>query len=161
MSSPNEGDLAPSFDLRTDGDGRVGSASLRGRPYVIYLYPKDDTPGCTKEALTFANAYAEFQKLGVEVIGLSKDTVSSHERFKRKHGLCFPLASDEAGQGVVEAFGSWVEKSMYGRKYMGIDRSTFLVGRDGRILRAWRDVKLPGHVEEVLAAARELVRSAA
>jgi peroxiredoxin Q/BCP len=161
MQGPREGDPAPSFELPTDGGGRIGSASLKGRPYVLYLYPKDDTPGCTKEALTFAQLYPDFQKLGVEVIGLSKDSVSSHERFKRKHGLCFPLAADDGGRGVVEAFGAWVEKSMYGRKYMGIDRSTFLVGGDGRILKAWRGVKVLGHVEEVLAAARELLKPAA
>lgn len=161
MSELSEGDLAPSFELPTDGGGRIGSASLRGRPYVLYMYPKDDTPGCTKEAVTFSAHYPEFQKLGVEVVGLSKDTVSSHARFKAKHGLCFPLAADNGGQGVVEAFGSWVEKSMYGKKYMGIDRSTFLVGGDGRVLRIWRGVKVPGHVEEVLEAARQLVRPAA
>jgi peroxiredoxin Q/BCP len=149
----SEGDPVPAFDLAVPGGGRISSAALRGRPFVIYFYPKDDTPGCTKEAIGFTEHYDEFRKLGVEVIGVSKDSVQSHEKFAKKHGLCFPLGSDE-GSGVVEAFGAWVEKSMYGKKYMGIDRSTFLVGADGRIAKAWRGVKVPGHVEEVLAAAR-------
>jgi peroxiredoxin Q/BCP len=150
-----EGDTAPGFDLHADGGVRVGSAAMSGRPYVLYFYPKDDTPGCTKEAIGFTEAYPEFQRLGVEVVGISKDSVSSHEKFKQKHGLCFPLASDEAGS-VVEAFGTWVEKSMYGKTYMGIDRATFLVGSDGRVAKVWRGVKVPGHVEEVLEAARGL-----
>jgi peroxiredoxin Q/BCP len=154
-----EGDAAPSFDLHADGGVRVGSESLSGRAYVLYFYPKDDTPGCTKEAIGFTEAYPEFQRLGVEVVGISKDSVSSHERFKQKHGLCFPLASDEAGS-VVEAFGTWVEKSMYDKTYMGIDRATFLVGADGRVAKAWRGVKVPGHVEEVLEAARRLATAA-
>jgi peroxiredoxin Q/BCP len=159
MSSPTEGDVAPSWNLPTDGGGTIGSASLHGKAYVLYMYPKDDTPGCTREALTFTEQYGEFRKLGVEVVGLSKDSATSHDRFKKKHALCFPLASDE-GSSVVESFGSWVEKSMYGRKYMGVDRSTFLVGADGRILKVWRGVKVPGHVEEVLATARRLVSAA-
>lgn len=153
--APAEGDLAPEFDLPTDGGGRLGSAALKGRPYVLYLYPKDDTSGCTSEALAFTAAMYEFRALGVEVVGLSKDSVKSHDKFKAKHGLGFPLVSDEEG-GLVEALGAWVEKSMYGRKYMGIDRSTFLVDKDGRIVRSWRKVKVPGHVEEVLEAARQL-----
>jgi thioredoxin-dependent peroxiredoxin len=148
-----EGDAAPEFDLPADGGARVSSASLTGRPYVIYFYPKDDTSGCTKEAIGFSGLYADLQKLGVELVGVSKDSVKSHDMFKAKHELTFPLASDEAGS-VVEAFGAWVEKSMYGRKYMGIDRSTFLVGSDGKIKKAWRGVKVPGHVEEVMSAAR-------
>jgi peroxiredoxin Q/BCP len=150
-----EGDPAPGFDLHADGGVRVGSDAMSGRAYVLYFYPKDDTPGCTKEAIGFTEAYPEFQRLGVEVVGISKDSVSSHEKFKQKHGLCFPLASDEAGS-VVEAFGTWVEKSMYGKTYMGIDRATFLVGSDGRVAKVWRGVKVPGHVEEVLEAARGL-----
>jgi peroxiredoxin Q/BCP len=154
-----EGDPAPAFDLHADGGVRVASDAMNGRAYVLYFYPQDDTPGCTKEAIGFTEAYPEFQRLGVEVVGVSKDTVSSHEAFKRKHGLCFPLASDEAGS-LVEAYGTWVEKSMYGKKYMGIDRATFLVAPDGRVARAWRAVKVPGHVEEVLEAARDLASSA-
>jgi Peroxiredoxin len=156
----SEGDPVPAFDLAVPGGERISSAALAGRPYVIYFYPKDDTPGCTKEAIGFTQHYDEFRKLGVEVIGVSKDSVQSHEKFAKKHGLCFPLGSDE-GSGVVEAFGAWVEKSMYGKKYMGIDRSTFLVGADGRIAKAWRGVKVPGHVEEVLAAARTIGGTAA
>jgi peroxiredoxin Q/BCP len=151
------GDLVPDFDLPADGGGRVASAALKGKPYVLYLYPKDDTPGCTKEAQGFASFYGEFQDLGVEVIGVSKDDVTSHDKFKKKYCLTFPLASDEEGK-FVEGVGSWVEKSMYGKKYVGIDRSTFLIDGNGRVVRAWRGVKVPGHVEEVLAAAKELGR---
>jgi peroxiredoxin Q/BCP len=156
MSSPTDGELAPAWDLPGDGGAALGSASLKGKPYVLYLYPKDDTPGCTVEAQTFTKLYPEFAALGVEIVGLSKDTVTSHDKFRKKHGLCFPLASDTGGE-VVEAFGSWVEKSMYGKKYMGIDRSTFLVDGEGRVAKAWRNVKVPGHVEEVLDAAKTLV----
>ena len=152
--SIKEGDPAPAFDL-PGIEGRISSAALHGKPYVVYFYPRDDTPGCTKEAIGFTQAYPAFKALGVEVVGVSKDTVTSHERFKEKYGLCFPLASDEAGS-VVEAFGAWGEKSMYGRKYMGIDRATFLIGADGQVKQVWRAVKVPGHVEEVLAAARTL-----
>ncbi len=148
-----EGDQAPPFDLPADSGGRIGSSALAGRPYVIYFYPKDDTSGCTKEAIAFTEHYPEFKKLGVEIVGISKDSVGSHDKFKAKYGLGFPLASDEAG-ALIEAFGSWVEKSMYGKKYMGIDRSTFLVGADGRVVKAWRGVKVPGHVESVLEAAK-------
>jgi peroxiredoxin Q/BCP len=158
MSGPKEGDLAPSWDLPGDGGAQLGSASLKGKPYVLYLYPKDDTPGCTVEAQTFTKHYPEFAALGVEIIGLSKDTVTSHDKFKKKHGLCFPLVSD--GAGVVEAFGSWIEKSNYGKTYMGIDRSTFLVDAGGRVARSWRNVRVPGHVEEVLEAAKSLVGKA-
>jgi thioredoxin-dependent peroxiredoxin len=160
MKTLKEGDPAPEFDLPVDGGGRIGSAGLKGKPYVIYFYPKDDTTGCIKEATGFSGVYDQFKALGVELVGVSKDSVASHDRFKKKHALVFPLASDEEG-GVVEAFGSWVEKSMYGKKYMGIDRSTFLVGPDGRIVKAWRGVKVPGHVEEVLAAAGQLRPAAA
>jgi peroxiredoxin Q/BCP len=150
----NEGDLAPAFDLPRDGGGRIGTGTLhQGKAYVIYFYPKDDTPSCTQEAIAFSQAYDQFKDLGVEVIGVSKDDAASHDRFKSKHGLALPLATDADGR-LVEAYGVWVEKSRYGRSYMGIDRSTFLVGADGRIVRAWRQVKVPGHVEEVLAAVR-------
>ena len=155
MTTISEGDPAPPFDLPTDGGGRTGAEALSGRPYVLYFYPKDDTPGCTTEAIGFTGAYPEFAELGVEVIGVSKDSVTSHDRFKAKHGLGFPLASDEPGS-LVEAYGAWVEKSMYGKKYMGVERATFLVDPDGRVAKIWRNVKVPGHVEEVLAAARGL-----
>lgn len=151
------GDTVPDFDLPADGGGRISSASLKGRPYVLYLYPKDDTPGCTKQAQGFAAYYPEFQDAGVEVIGVSKDGVTSHDRFKQKYCLSFPLASDEEGR-FIERVGAWVEKSMYGKKYMGIERATFLVDADSRVVRAWRNVKVPGHVEEVLQAAKELSR---
>jgi peroxiredoxin len=120
------GDEAPAFDLPTDGGGRVRLSDFRGRPLVVYFYPKDDTSGCTKEALDFAAAWPAFEEAGVALVGVSKDAIASHDRFKAKHDLPFALASDETG-AIVEAYGSWVEKSMYGRSCMGIDRSTFLI----------------------------------
>jgi peroxiredoxin Q/BCP len=149
------GQPAPDFDLPADGGGRVRLEDFAGRPLVLYFYPKDDTSGCTKEAQGFAAALPEFGAAGVAVVGVSKDSVASHDSFKAKYGLPFALASDEDG-GMVEAYGSWVEKSMYGRSYMGIDRSTFLIDGGGTVRKVWRKVKVPGHVEEVLAAAREL-----
>ncbi|MEM7023410.1 MAG: peroxiredoxin [Pseudomonadota bacterium] len=149
------GQAAPDFDLPTDGDGRVRLGDLSGQPIVLYFYPKDDTSGCTKEAKGFAEAYADFRSAGAEVIGVSKDSVASHDKFKNKYELPFPLGSDEEGK-VVEAYGVWVEKSMYGRKYMGIERSTFLIDGSGKIHRAWRKVKVPGHVDEVLDATKAL-----
>ena len=149
------GQAAPDFDLPADGGGRVRLADFKDRPLVLYFYPKDDTPGCTKEAQGFAAAAPEFAAAGVAVVGVSKDDVASHEKFKAKYGLPFALASDESG-ATVEAYGSWVEKSNYGRSYMGIDRSTFLIDGTGTVRRVWRQVKVPGHVEEVLAAARGL-----
>jgi peroxiredoxin Q/BCP len=148
------GQKAPGFDLPTDG-GRVRLEDFRGRLLVLYFYPKDDTTGCTKEAQGFAAAYNELRSAGAEIVGVSKDSVTSHQKFKAKYGLPFPLGSDEDGK-VVEAYGVWVEKSMYGRSYMGIDRSTFLIDGAGTIRKAWRQVKVPGHVEEVLAAAKAL-----
>jgi len=147
------GDLAPDFDLAADGGGRVKLSDFRGRKVVLYFYPKDDTPGCTKEAQGFSEAADAFAAAGAVVIGLSKDSVASHDKFKTKYGLNLHLASDPDG-AVIEAYGSWVEKSMYGKVYMGIDRSTFLIDGDGRLVRAWRKVKVPGHVDEVLAAAK-------
>lgn len=155
MSEPSAGDTMPSFELPTDGGGTISSDALQGKPYVLYLYPKDDTSGCTKEALGFTERKADFAAAGVTVIGLSKDDVASHDKFKRKHNLDLTLASDTEG-GLVEALGAWVEKSMYGKTYMGIDRSTFLVDGRGRIAQVWRKVKVPGHVDEVLAAAKAL-----
>jgi peroxiredoxin Q/BCP len=149
------GQPAPDFDLPSDGGGRVRLADLKGKPLVLYFYPKDDTPGCTKEAEGFAQAYPAFQAAGIQVVGVSKDSAASHDRFKAKYRLPFPLASDAAG-GVVEAYGSWVEKSRYGKRYMGTDRSTFLIDRDGVLRRVWRKVSVPGHVTEVLDAARAL-----
>jgi peroxiredoxin Q/BCP len=149
------GQQAPGFDLPTDGGGRVRLEDCRGRPVVLYFYPRDDTPGCTKEATGFAAAYAKFRAAGAEVIGVSKDSVASHEKFKEKYELTFPLGADEDGK-VVEAYGVWVEKSMYGRSYMGIERATILIDGDGTVRKAWRQVKVPGHVEEVLAATKAL-----
>jgi peroxiredoxin Q/BCP len=148
------GQAAPDFDLPTDGGGRVRLGDFKGRPLVLYFYPRDDTPGCTKEAQGFAEAYPEFQAAGIRVLGISKDSTASHDRFKAKYDLPFPLASDPGG--VVEAYGSWVEKSRYGETYMGIDRSTFLIDRQGTLRRIWRQVSVPGHVAEVLDAARAL-----
>jgi peroxiredoxin Q/BCP len=152
------GERAPELDLPTAGGGRFRLADLKGRPLVLYFYPKDDTSGCTREALDFTGAYPAFQAAGIEVVGVSKDSVASHDRFKAKHGLAFPLASDETGK-VVEAYGVWVEKNMYGRSYMGIDRSTFLIDGQGLVRKVWRKVKVPGHVEEVLEAAKGLAKS--
>jgi peroxiredoxin Q/BCP len=149
------GQPAPEFDLPTAGGGRARLADFKGRPLVVYFYPKDDTPGCTKEAQGFAEAYPEFQAAGVALVGISKDSPASHDRFRAKYDLPFMLASDERGE-VVEAYGSWVEKSMYGKKYMGIDRSTYLIDAGGKVRKIWRNVKVPGHVAEVLAAASAL-----
>ena len=146
---------APPFSLATDGGGKVSLADLAGAPAIVYFYPKDDTSGCTREALDFSAAAAKFKKLGIPVVGVSKDSVAAHDKFKGKHKLKVVLASDPDGI-VIESYGSWIEKSMYGRKYMGIDRSTFLIDSKGKIVRIWRKVKVPGHVEEVLAAAKDL-----
>jgi thioredoxin-dependent peroxiredoxin len=149
------GRAAPEFDLPTAGGGRARLADFKGRPLVVYFYPEDDTPGCTKEAQGFAEAYPAFQAAGVAVVGISTDSAASHDRFKAKYDLPFTLASDERG-GVIEAYGSWVEKSMYGKSYMGVDRSTFLIDRDDEVRHVWRKVNVPGHVAEVMAAARAL-----
>jgi peroxiredoxin len=151
----NVGDTAPDFDLPTDGGGQAKLSDYKGRKLVLYFYPKDDTTGCTSEANGFSELAAEFAKAGATVIGVSKDSVKSHDKFKAKYGLDFTLASDVEGK-VVEAYGSWVEKSMYGRKYMGIDRSTFLIDGEGRIRKLWRKVKVTGHVADVLAQAQAL-----
>lgn len=149
------GDAAPGFDLPRDGGGSVSLAALSGKTVVLYFYPKDDTSGCTKEAIGFTEAADAFAAAGAVVLGLSKDPVKKHDKFKEKHGLSVTLLSDEDG-AVCEAYGTWVEKSMYGRKYMGIDRATFLIGADGVIKQVWRKVKVPGHVDEVLKAAQAL-----
>ncbi len=151
----NPGDTAPDFTMPTDGGGTVTLSGLGGRKVVLYFYPKDDTPGCTKEASGFRDTMPDFSALEAEVIGVSKDTVASHDRFKAKLGLNFRLARDADGK-VCEDYGVWVEKSMYGRKYMGIERATFLIDGAGVVRRVWRKVKVPGHVEEVLEATRAL-----
>jgi thioredoxin-dependent peroxiredoxin len=145
------GDKAPDFTLPTDGSGSVSLAALRGKPVVLYFYPKDDTSGCTAEACGFRDSLPDYSKTGAVVIGVSKDSVAAHDKFKKKYDLPFTLASDGDGK-VCEAYGVWVEKSMYGRKYMGIDRSTFLIGKDGVVRGVWHKVKVPGHVAEVLKA---------
>ena len=153
--SVSVGDKAPDFTLPTDGNGSVSLAKLRGKPVVLYFYPKDDTSGCTAEACGFRDSFPDYGKTGAMVIGVSRDSVASHDKFKKKHGLPFILAADQDGK-VCESYGVWVEKSMYGRKYMGIDRSTFLIDRDGVVRGAWHKVKVPGHVGEVLKAAKAL-----
>jgi peroxiredoxin Q/BCP len=153
------GDPAPAFDLPTSSGGRVTLAGLIGAPFVLYFYPKADTSGCTRQACEFQDALAARALAGINpvvpVIGVSRDPLKAIAAFGAKFGLGFPLASDLEGT-VIAAYGSWVEKSMYGRKYMGIDRSTFLINRDGRIARDWRKVKVPGHAADVLAAAHAL-----
>ena len=146
---------APAFEMPGDGGAVVRLSDHAGRKVVLYFYPKDDTSGCTTEALDFTARAADFAAAGAVVIGVSKDSVKKHDKFKEKHGLGVILASDEATD-VCERYGVWAEKSMYGKKYMGIERSTFLIGPDGRIAREWRGVKVPGHAEEVLAAVRAL-----
>ena len=147
------GDKAPDFSLPDDGGGKVSLADFRDRLLVLYFYPKDDTSGCTREAIEFNALRSEFQKAGAAILGVSADSVASHAKFKTKHKLELVLGSDES-RAVLEAYGVWVEKSMYGRKYMGIERTTFLIGKDGRILAAWNKVKVPGHAAEVLAAVK-------
>ncbi len=151
----NVGDKAPALSLATDGGGRISLKDLTGKPIVLYFYPKDDTSGCTREAVAFTALLPKFSRLGVQVGGVSKDSVESHAKFKAKHDLSVVLASDPDGK-VVQSYGCWVEKSLYGRKYMGIDRSTFLIDPKGKIARIWRKVKVPGHAEEVLAAAKAM-----
>ncbi len=143
-----EGASAPAFSLPASQGRTVSSDALQGRPYVLYFYPKADTSGCTKEACAFQEALPQLGKLGLEVIGVSRDPVRALDKFAAKYGLAFPLASDEAG-ALSEAYGVWVEKSMYGKKYMGIERSTFLVGGDGQVKKVWPKVKVEGHAAEV------------
>lgn len=148
------GDKAPSFKAPSDSGDVISSSSLKGKTFILYFYPKDDTPGCTKEACDFTENISSFNKLDVPVIGVSKDSVASHQKFKEKYRLKFPLLSDTDG-AICEAFGTWTEKSMYGRKYMGIDRATFLIGADGKIKSVWRKVKVPGHIEDILSALKD------
>ena len=148
----NEGDKAPAITVATTDGSSVNLASPGG-PLVLYFYPKDDTSGCTREAQDFTALAGEFSKAGVKVVGVSRDPVKSHEKFIGKYDLKVPLVSDEDGR-ISDAFGTWVQKSMYGRKYMGMERATYLIGADGRVLRAWRKAKVPGHAEQVLEAAR-------
>src|SRR5579859_5640085 len=149
------GDKAPNFRLATDGDGRIALADMKGHPFVLYFYPKDDTSGCTREAIDFSESLRKFEKLGVVVLGVSKDSAASHDKFKAKHKLKIALGSDPE-IAAAKAYGVWVEKSMYGRKYMGMERSTFLIDKAGKVAKAWRKVSVTGHAAEVLAAAQGL-----
>ena len=153
--SIKEGDKLASFALPTDDGSEVSTKSLKGKKAVIYFYPKDNTPGCTKEACDFRDAQRAFKKAGIAVVGVSKDSVKSHAGFRDKQKLNFALGSDADGK-VCDAFGTWIEKSLYGRKYMGIERATFLVDEKGVIRKIWHKVKVPGHVDEVLEAAKEI-----
>jgi peroxiredoxin Q/BCP len=145
-----KGDLAPSFKLQTDSGEWVSLDQFRGKTVVLYFYPKDDTPGCTQESCDFRDSFGALSSKGVVVLGASKDSVGSHQKFKTKYQLPFPLLSDESGT-LCEAYGVWKEKSMYGRKYMGIERSTFVIGADGRIAKVYPKVSVPGHVGEVIS----------
>ena len=147
----NEGDKAPALKV-TCSDGSTVDLSAPGQPLVLYFYPKDDTSGCTLEAQNFTQLAPDFRKAGVKVVGVSRDPMKKHEKFIAKYDLAVPLASDDDGK-ISDAFGTWVEKSMYGRKYMGMERATYLISADGRVLKAWRKVKVPKHAEEVLKAA--------
>ena len=149
------GKAAPDFTLPTDGGGEVSLSGLKGKNVIVYFYPKDDTPGCTKEACGFRDAMPDFSGADAEIIGVSKDSVAKHDKFKNKYELNFTLASDESCE-MIENYDAWVEKSMYGKKYMGIDRSTVLIDKDGVVRAHWKKVKVPGHVEAVLKAAQEL-----
>ena len=149
------GDKAPDFSLPTDGGGRVSLKSLKGKKVILYFYPKDDTPGCTTEACGFRDALPEFSKVGAEVIGVSRDSVARHDKFKAKHDLPFTLVADEDGT-LCEAYGVWQEKKNYGKTYMGIVRSTFLIDENGNIAETWRNLRVKGHVDAVLEKAKEL-----
>ena len=154
MTAPQAGSPAPDFTLAGD-TGPISLASFAGRKLVLYFYPKDDTPGCTTEGKDFSAAAADFAAADTAIVGVSRDSVAAHAKFRAKHGLTVALGADDDG-AVTEAYGVWVEKSMYGKKYMGIERATFLIGRDGTVAGAWHKVKVPGHVAEVLAAAKTL-----
>ncbi len=153
--SAEAGKKAPEFTAATDGGGKVRLSDFKGKNVILYFYPKDDTPGCTKEACGFRDAKPDFAKAKAVVLGVSKDSVARHDKFKTKYDLNFPLIADEDGK-ICQKYGTWIEKSLYGRKYMGIDRATFLIDGKGVIRNVWRKVKVPGHVEEVLATLKAL-----
>jgi peroxiredoxin Q/BCP len=153
MPIPTEGHKAPDFKVATDSGKAVMLGDYAGEKLILYFYPKDDTPGCTMQACGFRDQLPAFGKVKTAVLGISKDSLIKHERFRDKYDLNFPLGSDEDGK-MCEAYGVWIEKSMYGKKYMGIDRSTFLIDEEGKIVKIWRKVKIPGHVEEVMEAIR-------
>jgi peroxiredoxin Q/BCP len=148
----DEGDKAPALKVMASDRSSVDLASP-GTPLVLYFYPKDDTSGCAREAQDFTALASDFRSAGIKVIGVSRDPMKAHEKFIGKYGLAVPLVSDEDGR-ISDAFGTWVQKSMYGRKYMGMERATYLIGADGQVLKAWRKVKVPGHAEEVLESAK-------
>jgi len=150
-----EGDQAPAFELPQDGDDPVSLTGLKGKKVVLYFYPKDDTPGCTVEAIDFSGLRAEFEEAGAVVLGVSPDSTASHGKFRKKHDLTIALLADESKK-MLQDYGVWAEKSMYGRTYMGVERTTFLIDSKGAIARVWRKVKVPGHAQEVLEAARAL-----
>ena len=153
--SVSEGDKAPAFAMTTDGGGTVSLKDLKGQPVVLYFYPKDSTPGCTKEACAFRDLMPDFSGIDAAIIGVSKDSVKRHDNFKAKYELPFTLASDEDGS-VCEAYDTWVQKKLYGREYMGIERATFLIDGKGVVRKIWRKVKVAGHAEEVLESAKSL-----
>ena len=153
--SVEEGKKAPDFTAATDGGGKLKLSDLKGKTVILYFYPKDDTTGCTKEACGFRDSLPDFSKAKATVIGVSKDSVERHDKFKAKYELPFTLVSDADGK-ICAAYGTWIEKSLYGRKYMGIDRATFLIDKTGTVRKVWRKVKVPGHVEAVLEAAKGL-----
>ena len=155
VKGPKIGDRAPDFTLPSDGTGMVTLSALRGKPVVLYFYPRDDTPGCTMEACGFNDNLPNFSDVNAEIIGVSKDHETSHARFRAKYGLKFHLAADTETK-VAQAYGVWIEKSLYGRTYMGMDRATYLIDKDGVIRGVWRSVKVPGHVDDVLKAAQTL-----
>ena len=154
-NAPAAGSKAPAFDLPTDGGGKLSLKALKGKKVVLYFYPKDDTSGCTREAIDFNALKGDFEKAGAIVVGVSPDSVASHDKFKKKYDLDFTLIAD-VDKSMLEAYGVWVEKSMYGRKYMGVERTTLLIGADGKVARVWSKVKVPGHAQEVLEAAQAL-----
>jgi peroxiredoxin Q/BCP len=155
MTNPTVGDTAPAISLPRDGSDQVNLSDLSGKNVVVYFYPRDDTSGCTKEAIGFTENLAAFDALNTVILGISKDSVKKHDKFAAKHDLKIALLSDEEGD-VCERYGVWVEKKMYGKTYMGIERATFLIGADGKIAQIWRKVKVPGHVEAVLDSVRSL-----
>lgn len=152
---PEISQVAPDFTLPVTGGGEITLSDLRGAPVVLFFYPRDDTPGCTKESIGFSEELDQFDAAGARVFGISRDSMDKHDKFAAKHGLTVPLLSDTDG-AVTEAYGVWVEKNMYGKKSMGIERATYLIDAEGKIARIWRKVKVPGHVEEVLEAVRTL-----
>lgn len=155
MTALDIGSNAPDFTLPRDGGGTITLSGLRGNPVVLYFYPKDDTSGCTQEAIEFSGLNPQFEKLGAKVIGMSPDPIKKHDKFKTKHELKVDLVADE-DKSIIESYGLWVQKSMYGRKYMGVERTTFLIDPHGKIAKIWNKVKVPGHAAEVLEATRML-----